>query len=64
MQPAPHVLDPGAETGKHIRLEIDVPEHDHASPGCTDEPTVLPLDASVTDGTLGIVPDSKVRTHF
>jgi hypothetical protein len=31
MQPAAHVLDPGAEAGEHIRLEIDVPELDHAS---------------------------------
>jgi hypothetical protein len=64
MQPATHVLDPGAEAGEHIRLEIDVTELDHASPGGTDEPTVLPLDASVTDGALDVVPDSEPRTHF
>ena len=52
MQPTAHVLDPGAEAGEHIGIEIDVTELDHASPGCTDEPTVLPLDASVTDGHL------------
>jgi len=63
MQPATHVLDPGAEAGEHIRLKIDVTELDHASPGCTDEPVVLPLDASVTDGALGVVPDSELRTH-
>jgi hypothetical protein len=44
MQPTPHVLNPGAEAGEHIRLEIDVTELDHASPGCPDEPAVLPLD--------------------
>jgi len=49
MPPATHVLDPGAEAGEHTTLEIDVTELDHASPGGTDEPTVLPLDASVTD---------------
>ena len=27
------------------------------------EPAVLPLDARVTDGALGVVPDSKRRTH-
>jgi hypothetical protein len=62
-QPAPHVLNPGAEAGEHIRLEIDVTELDHASPGGPDEPAVLPLDARVTDGALGVVPDSKRRTH-
>jgi hypothetical protein len=25
---------------------------------------VLPLDARVTDGALGVVPDSERRTHF
>jgi hypothetical protein len=64
MQPTAHVLDPGAEAGEHIRLEIDVTELDHASPGCTDEPAVLPLDARVTDGALGVVPDCERRTHF
>ena len=64
MQPAAHVLDPGAEAGEHVRLEIDVTELDHASPGRPDEPAVLPLDASVTDGTFGVVPDSERRTHF
>jgi hypothetical protein len=64
MQPTAHVLDPGAEAGEHIRLEIDVTELDHASQGCTDEPVMLPLDASVTDGALGVVPDSELRTHF
>ena len=63
-QPATHVLDPGTEARERSRLEIDVTELDQASLGRTDEPAVLPLDASVTDGTLGIVPDSKVRTHF
>src|ERR1700731_1250349 len=53
-----------AEAGEHTRLENDVTELDRASPGGTDEPTVLPLDASVTGGALGIVPDSKLRTHF
>jgi hypothetical protein len=52
MQPTTHVLDPGAEVGEHIGLEIDVTELDHASPGCTDEPAVLPLDARVTYGAL------------
>jgi len=64
MQPAAHVLDPGAEAGEHIRLEIDVPELDLASPGGPDEPAVLPLNASITDGALGVVPDSERRTHF
>ena len=64
MQPATHVLDPGAEAGEYTRLEIDVTELDHASPGCPEEPSVLPLDARVTDGALGIVPDSELRTHF
>jgi hypothetical protein len=63
MQPATHVRDPGAEAGEHIRLEIDVTELNHASPGCTAEPAVLPLDACVTDGALSVVPDSKRRTH-
>ena len=52
MEMAAHVLDPGAEAGEHVRLEIDVTELDHASPGRPDEPAVLPLDASVTDGTF------------
>jgi hypothetical protein len=42
MQPATHVLDPGAEAGEHVRLEINVPELDHASLGCTDEPAGCP----------------------
>jgi hypothetical protein len=33
------------------------------SPGCPDEPAVLPLDASGTDGALGVVPDSERQTH-
>jgi hypothetical protein len=53
MQPAAHVRDPGAEAGEHIRLEIDV-RNSIASPGGPDEPAVLPLDARVTDGALGI----------
>jgi hypothetical protein len=44
MQPATHLLDPGAEAEEHIRLEIDVTELNHASPGCTNEPAMLPLD--------------------
>src|SRR5262249_16229899 len=64
MQPATHVLDPSTEAGERGRLEIDVTELDHASPGCTDEPVVLPLDASVTDGALRVVPDSELGTHF
>jgi hypothetical protein len=64
MQPATHILDPGAEAGEHIGLEIDVSELDHASSGGTDESTVLPIDARVTDGALGIVPDSERRIHF
>src|ERR1700731_3708242 len=53
-----------AEAGEHTRLENDVTELDRASPGGREDPTVLPLDASVTGGALGIVPDSKLRTHF
>jgi len=64
MQPATHVLDPGTESGEHIRLEIDVTELDQASPGCADEPAPLPLNATVTDGALGVVPVSERRTHF
>src|SRR5450759_2353268 len=64
IQPTAHVLDPGAEAGQHIRLEIDVTELDRASPGGTEEPAVLPLDARVTDGALGVVPDCERRTHF
>ena len=64
MQPATHVRDLGAEAGEHIRLEIDVTELDHATSGCTDEPAALPLDASVTDGALDVVPDSELRTNF
>ena len=54
MQPAAHVLDPGAEAGEHIGIEIDVTELDHASPGGPGEPAVLPLDASVTDGARAL----------
>jgi hypothetical protein len=64
MQPATHVLDPGAEARECSRLEIDVTELDQASPGCTDESAVLPLDARVTDGALRVVPDSELGTHF
>jgi hypothetical protein len=63
MQPATHVLDPCAEVGERIRLEIDVTELDHAGPSRADEPAVLPLDASITDRAFCIVPDCKFRTH-
>ena len=52
------------EAGKHIGLEIDVTELNHASPDGPDEPAALPLDSRVTDGALGVVPDSESRIHF
>jgi hypothetical protein len=45
----PATRDPGAEAGERIRLEIGVAKLDYASPGCTDPPAALPLDARVTD---------------
>jgi hypothetical protein len=62
VQPATYILDPGAGARERIGLEIDITELNHASPGCPDEPTVLPLDASDTDGALRVVPDSEHRT--
>jgi hypothetical protein len=64
MQPAAHIIDPGAEAGKHIRLKINVTELNYSSPSCADKPALLPRDASVTDGAFGIVPDRELRVHF
>src|SRR5450631_2604874 len=61
MKPATHIRDSGTEAGERIRLEIDVTELNHASPDGPDEPAALPLDSRVTDGALGVVPDSESR---
>jgi hypothetical protein len=63
MQPATHVLDPGAEAGERIGLETDVTKLDSAGPGRTGEPVALPLDACIADRAFRIVPDRQFRAH-
>jgi hypothetical protein len=63
MQPAAHILDPGAKTRQGVRFEIDVAEFDRAGAGGADQPVVLPVDAGVTDRTLGVVLDRELRAH-
>jgi hypothetical protein len=63
MQPAAHILDPGAEAGERIGFETDVAELDGAGARGADEPVALPTDAGIANRAFGIVPDRKFRVH-
>src|SRR6267378_4490921 len=64
MQPAPDVVDPDAEAGQRIRLQIDVTKIDGAGSGRANQPMMLPVNAGVTDRTFGVVPNGEFFRHY
>jgi hypothetical protein len=64
VKPAPHILDRRAEARQRVGLKIDVAELDKAGASRTDKSIALPVDAGVTNGIFGVVPDGELRTHF
>ena len=60
MQPAPDVVDPKAEAGQRIRLEIDVTKIDRTGARRANQSMMLPVNAGVTDRAFGIVPDREL----
>jgi hypothetical protein len=63
MQPAPDVVDPDAEAGQRIRLQIDVTKIDCTRPGRVNQPMVLPVNAGATDRAFGVVPNREFLGH-
>jgi hypothetical protein len=63
MQPAPDVVDPDAEAGERIRLEIDVTKIDCARSSRANQSMLLPVNAGVTDRTFGVVPNCEFFHH-
>src|SRR5450432_621501 len=63
VQPAPHILDAGAEAGERIGLAIDVTEFDGAGPDRMNQPAALPIDSGITDRAFRIVPNCQLWTH-
>src|SRR6516165_10132844 len=65
MQAATHVVERGAAGCKRIRLLVDVLEGDLARTDRREQLAALPVDAAVTDGAAGVVPDNKLMPgHF
>jgi hypothetical protein len=63
MQPASDVIDPDAEPGQRIPLEIDVTKIDCTGSGCANQSMMLPVNAGVTDRTFGVVPNREFLGH-
>src|SRR5262245_11038680 len=67
IQPFSDVLDIGPESGKRIRLEINVAERDLSSLDRLHKTVPLPIDAGVTDRAFCVVPDGQLgkrRSHL
>src|SRR3982751_3588006 len=60
MEAPPDVFDISAEAGEGVGLEINVAKPDRAGSLRLEQPVLLPIDAGVTDRTLGVVPDGEL----
>ena len=64
MQSAAHIFNACLYMAECVRLEIDIPEFNCASPGGLDQPVRLPVDTGITNGTPGVVPyDQPGQRH-